>query len=237
MTFTLDERQIACGKEEFVFWFAGSRLGELSFSKNFRATWLFVEDSFMINNVPDQQWGIDATLYSRQYPVKQLDNPEDRRRVLTNFDRLNDRFGDTDHRFYEEVLRLQMRLFILEMWHTFANEYERRKRTVQSGTLYERFIHLLEAHCLRQRKVQFYADHLHVSAKHLNFICKQNSGITASAWIQRYARDRIVILLQNDNLNIAEIADEMAFSSRSFFTRYVKKLLGMTPTQFRNRLD
>ena len=85
--------------------------------------------------------------------------------------------------------------------------------------------------------MQFYAQQLHISAKHLNYVCVQNSGTTASALIQRFTTERIMILLQNKHLNIAEIAAEMEFSSRSFFTRYVKKQLGMTPTEYRNRLD
>jgi AraC-like DNA-binding protein len=129
-----------------------------------------------------------------------------------------------------------MQLFILEMWHTFAKEYERRKRTLQTGTLYERFIHLLQEHCMTAREVQFYANQLNITAKYLNAISKQNSGITASEWIQRFVRERVIMLLQDRQLNIAEIADKMDFSSRSFFTRYVKKLLGLTPTEFRNRL-
>ncbi|HRE66410.1 MAG TPA: AraC family transcriptional regulator [Cyclobacteriaceae bacterium] len=60
--------------------------------------------------------------------------------------------------------------------------------------------------------------------------------MTASEWIQRHARERIIILLQSKRYTIAEIADEMEFSSRSFFTRYVKKLLGVTPIEYRARL-
>jgi len=44
-------------------------------------------------------------------------------------------------------------------------------------------------------------------------------------------------LLQNKDLNISEIADDMNFSSRSFFTRYVKKVLGVSPSEFRNRVN
>ncbi|WP_414601145.1 helix-turn-helix domain-containing protein [Algoriphagus sp. NG3] len=58
----------------------------------------------------------------------------------------------------------------------------------------------------------------------------------ASEWIQRHTKERIIFLLQNKNLNISEIADEMGFSSRSFFTRYVKKLLGVTPKEYRERI-
>ena len=97
-------------------------------------------------------------------------------------------------------------------------------------------MHLAQQHCMEEREVQFYSNHLHITPKYLNYVCKQNTGVTASEWIQRYAKERIMLLLKNKNLNIAEIAEKMEFSSRSFFTRYVKKLLGVTPSEFRNRL-
>ena len=107
---------------------------------------------------------------------------------------------------------------------------------MQTGTLYERFMHLVQEHCVKEREVQYYASQLSITPKYLNFICRQNSGITASEWIHRYTKERLILMLQNENLNIAEIAYEMDFSSRSFFTRYVKKVLGVTPSEYRNRL-
>ena len=237
LTFSFNDIKMKCKNGEFVFWFANSKLTDLKFSKGFKATVLLVENQFLNDNVPDQNLSIDAVLHSRQYPVKELSDKNDKQRVLANFELLNTKYQDIGHRFYDEVLKLQMRLFILEMWHTFTNEYERRKRTLQSGTLYERFMHLVQEHCMKEREVQFYANKLHITAKYLNAVSKQNSGITASDWIKRYAKERIELLLQNENLNISEIADEMEFSSRSFFTRYVKMVLGVTPSDYRNRLD
>lgn len=234
--FLFNEVKMSCNRNEFLFWFAKSNLTDLKFSKSFSATVLLVENQYLNNNIPDQNWGIDAALHSRQYPVKQLNDKKDSQRVLTNFQLLNAKYLDKEHHFYEEALKLQMRLFILEMWNTFVNEYERRKRSLQTGTLYERFRQLIQDHCMKKREVQFYANQLNISAKYLNAISKQNSGITASEWIQRFAKERIVLLLQNEKLNIAEISDEMEFSSRSFFTRYVKKILGVTPSEYRNRL-
>lgn len=236
LTFSFNDNKMKCKSGEFVFWFADSKLSDIQFSKGFKATVLFVEKQFLYDNVPDQNLSIDATLHSRQYPVLQLNDPNDKQRVLANFQLLHDKFQDKEHRFYEEALRLQMRLFILEMWHTFTKEFELRKRSLQTGTLYERFMHLVQEYCMKEREVQFYANQLHVTAKYLNYISKQNSDITASEWIQRYSKERVVLLLQNQNMNIAEIADEMEFSSRSFFTRYVKKVLGVTPSEFRNRM-
>jgi AraC-like DNA-binding protein len=237
ISFLFNSVKMKCKGNEFLFWFAESQLKDLIFSRAFKATVLLVEKHFLYDNIPDQSWSIDAILHSRQYPIKQLNEKNDRQRVLSNFRMLHDKFQDREHRFYEEVLKLQMRLFILEMWHTFANEYERRKRTLQSGSLYERFVHLVQEHCMAEREVRYYANALSVTPKYLNFVCKQNSGVSASEWIQRYTKERIILFLQNKNLNIAEIADKMMFSSRSFFTRYVKKVLGITPTEYRNRLE
>ena len=234
--FIFNEVKMSCKSNEFLFWFAKSNLKSLSFSKGFSATILLVENKFLKNNIPDQSWGIDAELHSRQYPVKQLENKEDQIRVLSNFQLLNAKFLDVDHHFHEEALKLQMKLFILEMWHTFVNEYKRRKRSLQTGTLYERFRQLVQDSCMKEREVKFYANQLNISDKYLNDISKQNSGATASEFIQRFTKERIVLLLQNKNFNISEISDEMSFSSRSFFTRYVKKVLGCTPSEYRNRL-
>jgi len=234
--FIFNEIKMSCKSNEFLFWFAKSNLKSLSFSKGFSATILLVENKFLMNNIPDQSWGIDAELHSRQYPVKQLENREDQRRVLSNFQLLNAKFLDVDHHFYKEALKLQMKLFILEMWHTFVNEYKRRKRSLQSGTLYERFRQLVQDCCMKEREVKFYANQLNISEKYLNVISKQNSGATASEFIHRFTKERIVLLLQNKNFNISEISNEMSFSSRSFFTRYVKKVLGCTPSEYRNRL-
>ncbi|MES3016797.1 MAG: AraC family transcriptional regulator [Bacteroidota bacterium] len=234
--FVFNEQLMNCKGGQFLFWFAESRLSDLRFSKNFKATVLLVEKDYLMNNIPDQSWSINAQLHSRVYPVKTDLNLDDKGKILANFQRLDERFQATDHRFYEEALKLQMQLFILEMWHIFANEYEQRKHSLQTGTLYERFIKLLQQHCMQHREVRFYSSELNITPKYLNHLSKIHSGITASEWIQRHARERILLLLQNKNLNISEIADEMDFSSRSFFTRYVKKLLGVTPNEYRGRL-
>lgn len=235
--FLFNDQKMICKGGQFLFWFAESRLSGLQFSKNFKATACLVENRFLIDNIPDQSWSLNAQLHSRVYPVKEAITLEDKNKILDNFKNLYLRFLEKKHLFYKEALKLQMQLFILDMWHTFANEYERRRHSLQTGTIYERFMQLLASHCLQKREVQFYGEVLNISPKYLNYLCKTHSGITASEWIHRFVKERIIILLQNKNSNISEIADEMEFSSYSFFTRYVKKLLGVTPTEYRNRLE
>jgi len=44
------------------------------------------------------------------------------------------------------------------MWHIFPDEFDRNKRTLQSGNHYDHFIHFVQEHFTTQRKVRFYAE-------------------------------------------------------------------------------
>lgn len=233
--FTFNGQRHQSKKGEFIFWLAGLNVSELSFSANFKATLLFVDSDLLTTNLPSANVSIDSYIHSKEHPILHPDI-KDKEKILKNFQLLYDKSQETNHRFFEEVLKLQMQLFLLEMWHIFEDELDRRKRSLQSGTLYERFMLLVQEYCMKEREVQFYSDKLNITPKYLNYICKVNTRITASQWIQRNAKERIMLLLQNKNLNISEIADQMDFSSRSFFTRYVKKLLGVTPKEYRERI-
>lgn len=236
LKFSFNGRQFHCRKGEFIFWLAGVSISDLTFSSSFKATILFVEKDLLTKNLPSANVSIDSYIHSKENPILHPDK-EDKEKILKNFQLLYDKSQEIDHRFYKEMLKLQMQIFLLEMWHIFEDELDRRKRSLQSGTLYERFLQLVQQHCMKKREVRFYSDKLNITPKYLNYICKVNTRITASEWIQRYAKERILLLLQNKDLNISEIADQMDFSSRSFFTRYVKKLLGVSPSEFRNRVS
>ena len=234
--FNFNNRQFHCKKGEFVFWLAGLSVTDISFSVNFKATILLVENNLLTNNLPSATVSIDAYIHSKENPISHPDE-QDKEKILKNFQLLYDKSKEVNHRFYEELLKLQMQVFLLEMWHIFEDELDRKKRSLQSGNLYEKFLQLVQQYCMKEREVRFYSDKLNITPKYLNYICKANTRITASEWIQRYAKERIIFLLQNKDLNISEIADEMDFSSRSFFTRYVNKVLGVSPREFRNKAN
>lgn len=236
LKFTFNDQKLECKKGEFLFWFAESNVMQLDFSTTFKSIVLLIEKKFLNDNYPDQNWSINTMLHSRVYPILHLPERKDKEKVLHNFKLLYNRFLEKDHIFYKDILNLQMQIFLLEMWNIFSKEFERHKNTLHVGTRFESFMQLAQQNCLQQREVKFYATKLYISSKYLNHICKENSGITASEWIQRFTRERLIILLQTKNLSVSEIADEMNFNSYSFFTRYVKRLLGVTPSAYRQRL-
>ena len=63
--------------------------------------------------------------------------------------------------------------------------------------------------------------------------CKESSGETASELINRYVVKDIDFLLKQRGKSIKEICNELEFPNLSFFGRYVKKHLGLSPKQYR----
>lgn len=234
MHFVFNNQEYTCHKGQFTFWLAEQSISSLTFSPDFNATILLVSNTLVLENTPSVNRKIKSILYAKEYPILHP-SIDDKTRIIKSFQALYEKSLDTTHHFYQEVLNLQMQLFLLEMWHIFEGELNKKETNFQSGAIYLQFIKLVEKHCITEREVQFYSNQLHITAKHLNHICKVNTHSTASEWIQRYTKDLIIKLLNDKTLTLSQIADKMEFSSRSFFTRYVKKLLGSTPSQYRKR--
>lgn len=103
----------------------------------------------------------------------------------------------------------------------------------QSDKIFHRFITLLTENDGHERSVQWFADALCISPKYLTSICGQKTGKTASELIAASITERIRQQLQYSDKSIKEIAADLNFDNLSFFGKYVKKHLGMSPNNFR----
>lgn len=89
----------------------------------------------------------------------------------------------------------------------------------------------------KERSVSYYANRLFVTSKYLSAVCKENSGETASDLITCYVMKDIVCLLKSPDKSIKEIANELNFATLSFFGKYVKRNLGLSPKEYREKLS
>ncbi len=103
----------------------------------------------------------------------------------------------------------------------------------QSDRIYRRFMFLLADNTNVNRSVKSYADELCVSPKYLTSVCRKHSDCTASELIATAVISRIKQLLLYSDLSIKEVASEMGFDNLSFFGKYVKKHLGLSPNHYR----
>ena len=103
----------------------------------------------------------------------------------------------------------------------------------QGDRVFRKFMLLLAENSNMNRSVKSYADELCVSPKYLTSVCRKNSDYTASELIATSVISRIKQLLLYSDLSIKEVAAEMGFDNLSFFGKYVKKHLGLSPNNYR----
>ena len=103
----------------------------------------------------------------------------------------------------------------------------------QGDRIFRRFMLLLSENSNVNRSVKSYADELCVSPKYLTCVCRRHGDYTASEIIANAIVGRIKQLLLYSDMSIKEIATEMGFDNLSFFGKYVRKHLGLSPNNYR----
>ncbi len=103
----------------------------------------------------------------------------------------------------------------------------------RSEEYFNRFMKLLLIHYKQERKVDFYASKLCVTSKYLSSMVKEASGKTPSKWIDEVVMEEIYHLLKDSNISIKEIAYELNFANASFFGKFVKRYIGVSPRHYR----
>ncbi|MDM1294100.1 AraC family transcriptional regulator [Sphingobacterium sp. N143] len=97
------------------------------------------------------------------------------------------------------------------------------------------FYLLLKRSFRQEHTVKFYATQLGISAKHLSVITKELTGKSAIELIQNVLVEEAKSLL-HQGFSIGEIAKKLHFSDQSFFGKFFKRNVGISPKEFRQHL-
>ena len=100
-------------------------------------------------------------------------------------------------------------------------------------TIFDRFLQLVTQHCAEHHQIGYYADRMCITERYLTTVIRQTSGTTAKDWIDRALITRIKIELRHTDKSSAQIAEEMHFANPSFFSKYFRRLTGMTPSDYK----
>lgn len=85
-----------------------------------------------------------------------------------------------------------------------------------------------------ERRAQFYANQLGISLQHLSTTVKQVTGKNVLDIIAYIIIMDAKSKLKSTHMTIQEIAYSLNFPSASFFGKYFRRYVGMTPLEFRN---
>jgi AraC family transcriptional activator of pobA len=102
--------------------------------------------------------------------------------------------------------------------------------------LLQNFQKLIEQHYKEKKLTKDYAAMLYVTPNYLNALCKDLNGQSAGELI----RDRVILeakrLLVNAQMTVTEIALELDFTDKSYFSKFFKKYVGVSPEAFRKQV-
>ncbi len=99
--------------------------------------------------------------------------------------------------------------------------------------LFYEFRMLLTQKFREDRSVQFYADTLKVSTRHLNSICQRASGQNAKEIIDHYTIIELQVALMYTHKSFQELVSDFNFPDQSYLNRYFKRHTGYSLSEFR----
>ena len=95
------------------------------------------------------------------------------------------------------------------------------------------FLKYVKENFRRERQLQFYADLLCITPRYLSRVVKECTGASAAEWIERAVVLEARALLKSTNMTVQQISDELNFPSQTFFGKYFKRRVGMSPKEYR----
>ncbi len=221
-------------KGDCVIFTHNELISRIEISDDFHATVLYISNSFSLKNIPQNDYDVIGKLTLLRNPVMTLTERE-QRIFMEDIELIRRRLMDNTHRFHDELIGSLAKTFVLDLYDFHARIYESPSVSEQNAVLMQRFISLLKNGDYQvHREVSYYASRLCITPKYLTEVCKKASGFTANYWIDRFTIARITHLLSDKRLLLKEISDNMNFSSLSFFSRYVQRLLKVSPSEYRN---
>lgn len=235
--FRMSERTFEIKENDFVIWQIGSEIYDALYSADFDADFLLVSKMFLVENNPEKVWATKGYVYIKQNPVFPLEADE-LLLIDSDFHRFREQLAGRLHIFRKEILGRQLQIFLFDLWNIYAREINKQEQLSNlSAGLFHRFMDLLRQYSAENREVAFYAEKLCVTPKYLSEVVVKGSGKPASYWINGYATQEIVSLLKNPDITLTEISDRMNFYNQSHFSRFVKRMLGVSPSEYRNELE
>lgn len=112
---------------------------------------------------------------------------------------------------------------------------EAELRTVASREqqLLADFLQLVSNHAHEQHTIDYYAGRLCLTPRYMGTIVKRVSGHTAKHWIDEALVTRCKAELLHTTKQVVQVSEEMNFPNPSFFSKFFKRMTGVTPAQYR----
>ena len=242
--FQYDGQTIQLRKNDmFIYMMLRSVITDFMSSQNFncRQIWFTAREAWNIDMHGNRSLG--DLVYLRQHPKVTLS--EHNAAMLDDyFQLLCRRMRDHSPMRYQDIVRSLFSTMLLEILGMIPNDdVQSVELESQEGTspdfhrkrLADKFMQLVEQSDGRIRKVDDFARQLNVTPKYLSVLLKETMNRRPSVVIRLFTLKAIERRLRFSDMTMQEIANDLNFANASFFGKYVKEHLGMSPLEYRKK--
>lgn len=133
-----------------------------------------------------------------------------------------------------EVIKAALEMLLIQLGRSNTEPGDQLSEISYAQDYLDQFLNLLDANIRTHKRASYYAAALHLSVYQLNAILRKTIDSTTSDAIN----ERIILeakrYLMATSDQITEIAYFLGYSDVSYFIRFFKKRVGMSPEVFRN---
>ena len=175
------------------------------------------------------------------HPVVHLTNEEVK--ILDTYFRLIcNRMKTATFEHAPEIVRSLFGTMLLEFFSVMRrnakqgieqDQQEEINSSLHKKRIIDSFMKLVEESDGRIRRVDEFASQLNVTPKYLSTVLKEVMNRRPSTYILHYTMKAIEYRLRFTDMTMQEISHDLNFPNPSFFGKYCKEHLGMTPLEYR----
>jgi AraC-like DNA-binding protein len=224
---------------DFVVWLSTKPCDRIDYSDQTDADVLLVSDYFLDLYRPNQVSDARGYEYQTINPILRSSlTLLARERTIVEDDFKNILRHSYTFQGYlgEQIAGTLLRVLLYDLWTFFSQLAMKYQDEGLPSPHFARFLLEARYNCSKHRDVAWYANKIGVTPKYLTEISKDATNRPAGDWIDEYAAIILRKELSAENLSLTDLAKEMNFSSLPAFTRYVKRVLGCSPSEFRDSL-
>ncbi|MBU7592664.1 AraC family transcriptional regulator [Metabacillus halosaccharovorans] len=161
-------------------------------------------------------------------------NNEQQKQLETLIDNIESEFTQKKSG-YNQAAVLQLQLILLHINRSIIHQHSSYTTSQKFIPMWLRMIlEYIEDHFSEKITLSFLAEYGNISSAHLSRVFKQMTGLNVSEYIKMKKILKAKQLLLKTEENVSSIADQCGFESMPYFHRTFKKMMDMTPSQYRN---
>lgn len=241
--FEYDGNVIQLQKNDFFLYMAHSTVGNILTSSDFNCQQIwFTRDELWNIEIYNLVSLADMSLL-KLYPVVHLTD-DDIKLYDSYFQLLCSRMKSSTSALTPYIVRSLLGTMMLELLSIMRRSSEQAARqgrqegvnsSIHKKRIIDNFMRLVEESDGRIRRVDEFANKLNITPKYLSTILKEVMNRRPSTYILLYTLKAIERRLRFTDMTMQEIANDLKFPNASFFGKYCKEHLGMTPLEYRNK--